>query len=172
MSDFLTILDQDAVGDEVTFNAPTDLIQAERLMAHIKESTDTKKRIEHIVKFVNERAQYLVEKEDTKIAKATGFLRPFVKGIVAANLKDNPKAKKSMDFMLGSAGFRDGRSSITILDEEKALDSCHTLGIETIVKESVSKKAVKGYIDEGHEAPGGTEVDEGEETFTVKVIGG
>ena len=170
MSDFLTLLDKDAVGDEVTFNAPTDLIQAERLMAHIKESTDTKKRIEQIVKFVNDRAQYLLEKEDQKIVKATEFLRPFVKGIVAANLKTNPQAKKSIDFMLGSAGFRTGRTSIKIIDEEKALESCHTLGIETIVKESVSKKKVKGYIDEGHEAPVGTEVDEGEETFTVKVV--
>jgi len=171
MSDFLTILDQDAVGDEVTFNAPTDLIQAERLMAHIKESTDTKKRIEHIIQFVNDRAQHLLEKEDVKIAKATGFLKPFVKGIITANLKSNPNAKKSMDFMMGSAGFRAGRTSINILDEEKALDSCHQYEIETIIKESVSKKKVKEYIDAGHEAPEGTEVDEGEETFTVKVIG-
>ena len=172
MSDFLMILDQDAIGEEVTFSAPTDIVQAERLVAQIKESTDTKKRIEHIVQFVNDRARHLLDKEDTKIATATEFLQPFVKGIIAANLKANPKAKKSMDFLMGSAGFRAGLPSIKILDEEKALESCHALEIETIVKESVSKKKVKEYIDAGHDAPEGTEVDEGEETFTVKVIGG
>ena len=171
MSDFLTILDEDAVGEEITLSAPTDLIQAERLVAQIKESTDTKKRIEKIVQFVNDRAQHLLEKENTKIVTATEFLRPFVKGIIAANLKSNPSAKKSMDFLMGSAGFRSGRPSVTILDEEKALESCHQYKIETITNETVSKTKVKEYIDAGYPAPAGTGVDEGEETFTVKVVG-
>ena len=170
MSDFLMILDQDAIGEEIKFSEPTDLIQAERLVAQIKESTDTKKRIEQIVQFVNDRANHLLEKEDKKISLAIECLKPFVKGIVMANLETNPKAKKSVDVLMGSAGFRDGRESIKILDEEQALKSCHQLGIETIIKESVSKNKVKEYIEAGHDAPMGTELDKGEETFTVKVV--
>lgn len=170
MSDLLYLLDQDAVGEVETYNEARELIEAERLVATIKEKRDSIVRLKQMLEMVNMRGQALIQDKEEKIAKATNALRPFVAGLVATNIEHNPSGKKSVDFLAGSAGFRKGRTSIDIKDPDKALESCHKLGIETIVKESVSKTAVKGFIDKGNPAPEGTEVVEGEETFTVKTI--
>lgn len=170
MSDILTLLDESEVGEEVTFPNATDLIQAERMVATIKESNDAVVRIKQLRELVNHRADSLISREETKIKNATDALEPFVKGVVSENLKVNPKAKKSLDFLTGSAGFRKGKAKIEVEDEEKAIRACNELSIKTIIKVSVSKSAVMDYVKNGGNAPDGTKYVEGDESFSVKTV--
>jgi hypothetical protein len=72
-----------------------------------------------------------------------------VKKVIENNRKADPNAKKSINFVLGTAGYRKSKEKVEVEDEETALNACHEFKIDTIVKESLSKTAIRTHIEKG-----------------------
>jgi phage host-nuclease inhibitor protein Gam len=92
-----------------------------------------------------------------------------VKKVIANKRKADPNAKKSINFVLGTAGYRKGKEKVDIENEETALNACHEFKIDTIIKETVSKKAIKTHIENGGPIPEGVKILPQEEKFYVKI---
>ena len=88
------------------YSPVVDVIEAENMVGRILVAESNMERINQFLEYVKNRAQELIKKEESRIARAKESLEPFVKARIDENLKFDKNAKKSLSLTLGTVGFK------------------------------------------------------------------
>ena len=170
----IEMLDGSILGEEPEpeISDCTDLIQAESTMARVSVCDRNIERYKKVLQWVADRATALMAREEKKRDRLMSALQPWVENKIRNDIKANPKAKKSMEFLSGIAGLRAGKERVEIEDMEAAVKDARSRDIPVKTVETVSKTDVKNYHKLNGVVLSGTKIVEGDETFYIKTIKG
>ena len=150
------------------YSPVVDVIEAENMVGRILVAESNMERINQFLEYVKNRAQELIKKEESRIARAKESLEPFVKARIDENLKFDKNAKKSLSLTLGTVGFKKNPDRLEIEDMEGAVRYAESHGIPIKVVKSVGKTALKDHVKQTGQVDESFKYIEGEEHFYVK----
>lgn len=160
--------------DEWTPSEVTSVTEVNQLVGGMMLAEERLNHIEQMrqqaIDMINARANALIEKEERRLERGREVLEPWVRMMIERNRKIDPKAKKSIDLLWGTAGYRKGRDKVEL--GEFGPEEAKALNIPVQTKEYVNKTDVLNHIKKTGQVPDGVEVTEAEERFYVKVKGG
>jgi hypothetical protein len=163
--------------DELEEWTPTDVAsvtEANQLVGTMMLAEERMHQVEQMrqqaIDMINARAEALLAKEEKKLERGREALEPWVRQMIERNKEIDPKAKRSIDLLWGTAGYRKGRDKVELV--EFGPEEAKKLEIPVQVKEYVNKTDVLNYIKKTGQVPDGVEVTEADDKFYVKVKGG
>ncbi|MFA5135570.1 MAG: host-nuclease inhibitor Gam family protein [Patescibacteria group bacterium] len=118
----------------------------------------------------NARLDALKEQYQRQLSKLEGakktweyFVKPHLAAYAAAQISG--KKSRYVDTDFGRIGFRKGKESLEVTNEEIALAYCEKHGLPIRVKKELDKKALAAHHKATGEIPDGIEYKEGEDNF-------
>jgi phage host-nuclease inhibitor protein Gam len=145
--------------------------EANRIVRRMREQRDAVERIAEQeaeeIATIRDRAHALREAHETRLEYLDAAYRPMLESFCADEIAG--KKDRSVKLLSGTVGFRRGRSSLEITDEDAAMEwARENLTSAIVVKESLAKTPITDLIEGTGEVPPGCEYHQAEDAFYVK----